>query len=248
MSTVDILLDHIAKGGLLHELTGFRSSLVDHRDRLMRADAAAPPPPASYSTPHLADLPTFDQGTIPKCVATSISLCKTAMGDDETGVITLFDDDEFYSHIADPNGGGADIRTALDWVLHTGLKVKADGTLRQINGYAGIVPTDHVAVMTALAGGGILEVGFDVPRSFMQGGGHEFKVQPGVDPQNNTADPIVGGHGIAVVRYDPAGPWFKNSWGADWPVPGARGLIQVSWDFWDTYVTECWALGDAVPA
>lgn len=229
-----------AENATLDQLTGFQPSLVDHRDRILTLGGSLPP--ISYWNNWIS-IPALDQGRVPKCVASSLCTFKMIMLYDEIGQTPQFDDDEFYSHIAAP-GGGADIRTALDWMLHQGIRNKSLPTdVRTIKSYAGVVVTDHDAVKLAIAQSGGLEIGFDVPRSFMHGGGKEFKVQPPT-VSGGPVDPIVGGHGICVPGYDANGPWFKNTWGADWPTPGAQGLIQVSWDFWDTYVTEAWMVQD----
>lgn len=237
MATIDYLTSNTRAGIPLHELTGYIPSTVDHRDAVAAPDGASSAPEV-YSNPWL-DIPALDQGHVPKCVASSLSTCKSMMSEDESALALVLDDDEFYSHIAAP-GGGADIRTALDWAVHTGILLKATGTPVLIKSYAGVVVTDHEAVRQMISGAGLVEIGFDVPESFMRGGGAEFKV----DPNNATPDRIVGGHGICVPAYSAVGPILKNTWGDDWPTPGAHGLVQVSWDFWDTYVQECWVPQD----
>lgn len=237
MATIDFLLGGVNRSIPIHTLTGFRRSAVDHRDSVAAPDGASSAPDV-YSNPWM-EVPALDQGRVPKCVATSLVMCKMIMSEDESATVLDLDDDELYSHIAAP-GGGADIRTALDWALHEGIVVKGTGTHVSIHSYSGVVLTDHDAVRQMISGAGLVEVGFDVPKSFMHGGGAEFKT----DPANPNPDRIVGGHGICVPAYTTLGPVFKNSWGDDWPTPGAHGLIQVSWDFWDTYVVEAWVPQD----
>lgn len=216
--------------------SGYRVSRLDHRD--MRYGLVAPETitvsglPASYDFATTATLPVFNQGRVPACVGYTLAGLKVAQEELEKGAVLPFDGLDIYSAIAAP-GGGAEMRVGLDYLLKQGAA--ADGQRFPISSYAGVALQAHDEVKHALVTSRVLVAGFEVPRSFMQGGGHEFVVAEGEDDQ------IVGGHAILVVGYDETGLILHNSWGEQW---GNAGRTTITWEFWDRHFMEAWACVD----
>lgn len=217
--------------------TGFRRSPHDIRD-VRYGNVANPkleaPEAFSFETGK-RKLPVYNQGDVPKCVASSLSLLKTAQEKVECGKTLLFDDDELYSHIDLP-GGGAYIRDGLQLLKDRGAIPTTAKRPRSISLYAAIDPKNHEEVKHAMTQAGVLVIGMQVTRGFCKGGGKEFDA----NAEGNVND-IVGAHAIATTAYDPEGPFLHNSWGEDWE---DGGKTKVTWDFWDRYVFECWTSVD----
>lgn len=217
--------------------TGFRRSPTDIRDIrygfVAKADVDVPES-YSFDTPR-RQLPVYDQGQVPKCTCSASALLKTAQERVEQNKTYLFDDDELYGHVKLP-GGGAYIRDVLQLLVDSGATPVGKTQRRKIQMYAAVDPKNHDEVKHAMVTAGLLVVGFDVPRSFLKGGGKEF------DAGTAGGDDIVGAHAIAATFYGPTGPGLHNSWGPDWM---DNGRTQVSWEFWDRYVTEVWSTVDA---
>lgn len=217
--------------------TGFRRSPSDIRD--IRYGNVANPTldvPESFALETARfKLPTYNQGDIPKCVASSGALLKTAQEKVETGKTLLFDDDELYSHVALP-GGGANIRDMLQLLVDRGAVPTTAKRPKTIAMYAAIDPKNHDEVKHAMVQGGALIVGMEVTRGFCKGGGAEFN--PSAEGNENDS---VGFHAIVSDFYGVDGPGLHNSWGEDW-MDGGR--TTVTWDFWDRYVFEVWSTVD----
>lgn len=217
--------------------TGFRRSPADIRDiryGFVARDGVDVPESYSFDTPR-RQLPVYDQGQVPKCTCSASSLLKTAQERVEENKTFLFDDDELYSHVELP-GGGAYIRDVLQFLVDSGATPVGKKQRRKIKLYAAIDPKNHDEVKHAMVTAGVLVVGFEVPRSFLKGGGKEFDAAGAKD------DDIVGRHAIVASSYGPLGPGLQNSWGPEWM---DNGRTQVSWEFWDRYVDEVWSTVDA---
>jgi hypothetical protein len=48
-----------------------------------------------------------------------------------------------------------------------------------------------------------------------------------------------GGHAVFAAKYDAAGVWIENSWGAGW---GKSGWAELSWAFVNQYAFEAWTM------
>lgn len=216
--------------------TGYRPSPVDHRDFVYGIAAPVPtvavPDTFDYEVEH--PIPVLDQGRVPACVGFSLAALKIGEEALETGKDLNFHGLDIYKHISKPGQEGAVIRDGLDYLRSPGAV--ASRKHYPISVYAGVQVKNHVAVKTAIFNQGPLVCGFEVPRFFMNGGGHEFHVGDG-QPHD-----IVGGHAILVVGYDSTGVILHNSWGEGW---GDKGRTTVDWEFWDTYFMEAWAVSDA---
>lgn len=220
--------------------TGFRRSPADIRD-VRYGNVANPtleaPEEFSFETGKFK-LPIYNQGDIPKCVASSLSLLKTAQERVECGKSMLFNDDELYGHIDLP-GGGAYIRDGLQLLKDRGalpISNAAKPRPRSISLYAGVDPKNHTEVKHAMMQAGVLVIGMSVTRGFAKGGGKEFDAAA-----EGNVNEVVGAHAIAATAYDPEGPTLHNSWGDDWM---DAGKTKVTWEFWDRYVFECWTSVD----
>jgi hypothetical protein len=140
------------------------------------------------------------------------------------------DGQEFYDRIALP-GGGAYPRDALKVWTEEGVLAES-GKRHRIAGFAAVNPRDHDAVRHAIVSGRGLIIGFGVTRAWAQGGGKEFA---------DTDSEDLGGHGMAVSGYEPAGPIGHNTWSESW---GDRGRAVLPWAYWDKHVWEAWSLLD----
>jgi C1A family cysteine protease len=217
---------------------GFLPSPVDHRDHLYSlAKLTMAPVALPYSwdwNDEFGPLPVLNQGDVPACVGYSLAAMKIAQERFETGNNLDFNGLSIYNPIALPEGG-AYIRDGLKYLQKTGLALPGSNSVYRIYSYAGLDPKDHESVKHAIYKWGCVSLGFEVPASFLQGGGKEFgKVESG--------DQIVGGHAIIAVGYSPSEIILHNSWGTSW---GNQGRGVVSWEWWDTYVSEAWVVIDA---
>jgi hypothetical protein len=233
--------------------TGYRVSPTDILD--IRYALVAPrldfDVPDEYDT-ETTPLPIYEQGNIPSCAGWTGAGIKTAHEFIECERVIRFDGLDLYGQVALPCdhgiaykracpscggvslGGGSYMRSIFQAMQKTGVLAE-DGQRYRIGGYAAIDPKNHAEVKHSMVTTGQLAIGFSVPRSFMAGGGAEFNIGEGA------ADDIVGGHAIRVRGYTPEKVIWPNTWGKTWDVDG---VAEVSWDFWDTYVTECWTILD----
>lgn len=218
--------------------TGFRRSPADIRDvryGFIAKESVTAPEAYALETAKF-QLPTYNQGQIPKCTCSAASLLKTAQEKVETRKTLLFDDDELYKQVELP-GGGAYIRDVLQLLVDQGAQPTTMKSKRKIQMYAGVDPKNHIEVKHAMSTGGLLVVGMSVTRGFMKGGGKEFAIDAG-----GNENEIVGAHAIAATAYDPEGVTLHNSWGEDWM---DNGKTHVPWEFWDQYLFEAWVTVDA---
>lgn len=107
---------------------------------------------------------------------------------------------------------------ALAYLKSTGMSG------HQIAAYGQVSYTDHAKVMTCLWEFGYESVGVQLPQSAMDqfNAGQEWTV--------SGDSTIIGGHCIVACGYAATGPVIWT-WGR---------AVQVSWQWWDTYVAECW--------
>lgn len=116
-----------------------------------------------------------------------------------------------------PTDRGATVQSALDYLRRKGI----NGF--KIAAYGFVEPKNHDAVKHAIEEFGALSVGFNLPKSALSANG-EWTVVPG--------SPIDGGHCVMIAGFD--ADWlYAISWGE---------LVRISWDFWDTYCEESWAI------
>jgi len=116
-----------------------------------------------------------------------------------------------------PTDRGATVQAALEY-----LRKKGVAGFR-ISAYGHVDPKNHDAVKHAVEDFGALSIGLNLPTSVMSQG-NQWTVVPG--------SPIDGGHCVMVAGYDPQ--WvYGVSWGQ---------VIRMSWDFWDQYCEESWAV------
>jgi hypothetical protein len=211
--------------------TGYIPSKVDARDvhySLVSPDNVTVPDTYRFDKVY-APLPVYDQGHVPACVGYSEAGLKSAQEQVEFTRQIKFDGLAIYQPIASP-AGGASIRDGLEEIRVTGT-VGDDGGTYKVSAYAGVNPNNHDEVKHSLFTSGVLEMGFKVPRFFMQGGGKEFHVT-----DTGSDEDIVGGHAILAIGYDSDGVWLLNSWGQDW---GDGGTVH------DKYCDELWSVVNA---
>lgn len=215
--------------------TGYRRSPADHRDHSYRervlGAGSMPKLPASFRVDKRTPLPVYDQGDVPSCVGWAMATGKTSQERFDKRRTVRFDGLGFYEQIALP-GGGAYIRDALNLARTDGIKPE-QGKAHRIASYAAVNPRDHDAVRHAIFTGRGVLIGFAVTRQWARGGGREFAP---------TDSEELGGHGMWVTGYSPAGPGALNTWSESW---GDKGRAVLPWAYWDRHVWECWTLLDA---
>lgn len=117
-------------------------------------------------------------------------------------------------------------------VLGTWRKVGLAGDL--IFAYCAVPPSNLELVKAGLWYFSGLYIGLNLPLTAqVQTGQGLWAVVPGGGP--HSAPGSWGGHAVNVVAYDAVGPTVVT-WGA---------LQKMTWEFWNTYVDECYAV---VPA
>lgn len=123
-----------------------------------------------------------------------------------------------------PTDNGWTCGDALAYLKYTGMAG------HKIAAYGQVGYTDHAKVMLCLDEFGYGSVGVNLPQSaldqFSQG------EQAGAVPvwSVSGSSVIVGGHCIVACGYTQTGPVIWT-WGAH---------VQVTWQWWDTYVSEFW--------
>lgn len=228
---------------------------------------AAVPPPSADLTPYVVDV--LDQGPLNSCVANAI-LQAVRMSHSRQGVVnpplgsrlfgyylsravdhsTMVDEGtylrSFFSALAkfgfcpeaafpyDTGGDAYKVKPPAD-AFRLAYDQRSPTSYHRItsNGYQRI--TD---IKRAIAAGYAVCFGTDVSESFCR---NELGSTPLVPP---TAEPIAGGHAMALVGYN--GDAFNdlNSWGINW---GAGGYCTLSADYlvWDR-TRDLWIV-EAVP-
>ncbi len=217
--------------------TGYRRSPTDHRDWSYRDRVMAAQPidldrlPRRWRVDQRNPLPVYRQQG-PSCVGWIVATAQTALERFDKRRTVRHDGQEFYSHIALPDGG-AYIRDALKLWRDLGVRVEGSDTRHRIAGFAAVNPRDHDAVRHAMRTGHGLCIGFEVTRQWADGGGAEFA-------DDGTSD-VLGGHGSFVSGWEAPGPLDHNTWGEDW---SGDGRAVLPWSYWDRRVWECWAVLD----
>jgi hypothetical protein len=122
---------------------------------------------------------------------------------------------------------GAYLIDVLREVRSNGFGMERDGTRHTIGAYADVAPLrhDHVKVGAHLFGGLYLGVGLPSSASDEINQGRAWEA---------TADPAYswGGHAVWLVGYD-AHSVTVVTWGQE---------QKASWEWWDKYVDEAWAV------
>lgn len=217
--------------------TGYRRSPADHRDWSYRDRVMAAQPldltrlPSRWRVDQRNPLPVYRQDG-PSCVGWGTATAQTALERFDKRRTVLHDGQEFYSHIALPDGG-AYPRDALKLWRDLGILVQGTDKRHKIGGFAAVNPRDHDAVKHAMRTGHGLLTGFQVTRQWADGGGDEF-----VDDGQSE---VLGGHWSFVSGWDVPGPIIHNTWGEDW---SGDGRAIAPWSMWDQRVWECWAVLD----
>jgi C1A family cysteine protease len=166
-----------------------------------------------------------------------------------------------YSQIAQGNDQGTTGDVALGMEQQQGIDTKADyyqgdfdyttqpddneranAAAYKLSGYQ-TLPVgagSENAVKRAISQGLPVSVGFNVRQSFM-----DLNAQNGSDysytPGDDSSDPFVGGHEVAVIAYNDQGVTIENSWGTGW---ADGGYVNVPWSFFTTGdVDELYAVG-----
>ena len=133
---------------------------------------------------------------------------------------------------ADPSTDqGGDELVIEAWLQKVGAPTGLKGqTHHKILGHVDVDITNLDEVKLGLQYFGGLYIGFQVPQNIMPDDAPPPRTWT-VDPSNN---PIIGGHAVAVGRYDDSGMELI-SWGQSYLMP---------WAFWQTYVVECHCIMD----
>ena len=126
---------------------------------------------------------------------------------------------------------GAVEQDVLSYLLNTGAPTGPEGQTRhRLLAYVELDPRNHVDIQAAIAGSGVVYLGFDVPNYLMQPPGPPqlWDWQPSADTSS------AGGHAIIAAGYDSSGLKII-SWGQ---------LYTMTWTFWDQRVDEAYSLVD----
>lgn len=128
-----------------------------------------------------------------------------------------------------PTDQGGDEQSVLTYVMLSGAPVGAAGADRhRIAAFVEIDPRNFDDVKLAIADGGLVYIGFEVPDYMPESAGSTWDVQPG--PNAN----VVGGHAVIAAGYDAEGLTII-SWGAKY---------RMTWAFWSEFVDEAYLLAD----
>ena len=190
--------------------------------------------------------PIYNQGMIPKCVASCLAGVKTDQEFLERGEQIPFDDDWLYAQCKKLDGyagEGTEIRFGLK-VMSLLMKERGKPCPRRqwhIDGYYRILPDNSVNfVKQVLVQYGSIAFGSEWPRSW-EG---LFDVFP------RPSGPVDGGHAYRIGGYwdDPEGFVIDNSWGLeDWGTWDGKGRAIMPFDiFTDTLASgaDCWKIVD----
>ena len=134
---------------------------------------------------------------------------------------------------------------SFDYTTQPDANERANAAHYKLSGYQTLPVGDGTeqAVKDAISQGLPVSIGFNVRQSFMDLSGQaasDYSYQPGDD----SSDPVVGGHEVAVIAYTDQGVTIENSWGASW---GDNGYVNVPWSFFTTGdVDEVYAVGKLV--
>ncbi|ACU72421.1 peptidase C1A papain [Catenulispora acidiphila DSM 44928] len=131
---------------------------------------------------------------------------------------------------------------SFDYTTQPDANERANAAHYKLSGYQ-TLPVgggSEDAIKSAISQGLPVSVGFNVRQSFMDLSAQDasnYSYQPGDD----SSDPVVGGHEVAVIAYTDQGVTIENSWGSSW---AADGYVTVPWSFFSTGdVDELYAVG-----
>ena len=131
---------------------------------------------------------------------------------------------------------------SFDYTTQPDANERANAAHYKLSGYQ-TLPVGggtQQAIEDAISQGLPVSIGFNVRQSFMDLSGQaasDYSYQPGDD----SSDPVVGGHEVAVIGYTEQGVTIENSWGTSW---GDNGFVNVPWSFFTTGdVDEVYAVG-----
>jgi C1A family cysteine protease len=134
---------------------------------------------------------------------------------------------------------------SFDYTTQPDTNERANAANYKLSGYQTLPVGDgtEAAIKSAISQGSPVSIGFNVRQSFMDLSGQaasDYSYQPGDD----SSDPVVGGHEVAVIGYTDQGVTIENSWGSSW---GDNGYVNVPWSFFTTGdVDEVYAVGKLV--
>ncbi len=208
----------------------YRPDITPHLVRGPEAENAAAPRAVNYysKVKVWGELGNRDWGDCTCACDGHIAQQQTAYGMGRADVITDAEALGVYRAIAGfdihagPPGNnktdrGATIQSALEHLRKRGI-----GGFK-IAAYGSVDVKNHTAVMHAIEEFGALSVGLELP-STAEAQGSSWTVNP--------AGTNLGGHCVMACGYD--GRWvYFISWGQ---------VYRMSWDFWDVYVDEAWAI------
>ena len=235
-----------------------------HGLRAAGPDARTAAAPASASLQQYA-LSPGDQGQVGSCVTWATGYSAYGILMNEQGIsgdpmAPMY----IYSQIAQGNDQGTTGDVALGMEQQQGIDTKADyyqgdfdyttqpddneranAAHYKLSGYQ-TLPVGggaEEAIKSSIAQGLPVSIGFNVRQSFMDLSGQaasDYSYQPGDD----SSDPVVGGHEVAVIAYNDQGVTIENSWGSGW---GDNGYVNVPWSFFTTGdVDELYSVGKLV--
>lgn len=222
-----------------------RNPAVPHFSALT-AGAKLPSPPASvdYTAGMPANLGLFGNDSLGDCTCAAIMHAIqvwtfNAQGkmeiDPDQDAVLLYEQACGYNPSApaqdgqNPTDQGGDEQSVLTFVMLSGAPVGQDGISRhRIAAFVEIDPRNPDDVKLAIATGGLVYLGFEVPDYMPEAAGSTWDVQPG--PNAN----IVGGHAVIAAGYDANGLDII-SWGAKY---------RMTWAFWSEFVDEAYLLAD----
>ncbi|MBS2533906.1 C1 family peptidase [Catenulispora sp. NF23] len=203
-----------------------------------------------------------DQGQVGSCVTWATGYSSYGILMNEQGITgdpmaPMY----IYAQIAQGNDQGTTGDVALGMEQQQGIDTKADyyqgdfdyttqpdaneianAAHYKLSGYQTLPVGDgsEQAIKDSISQGLPVSIGFNVRQSFMDLSGQaasDYSYTPGDD----SSDPVVGGHEVAVIGYTDQGATIENSWGASW---GDNGYVNVPWSFFTTGdVDELYSVG-----
>jgi C1A family cysteine protease len=241
---------------------GFRPSLPDQRDLILRFTAAQRQATATSvdlrSTGYLPDV--WDQGNLGSCVAHgtgaaySFDLAKQGGAKNFTParLFIYYNGRVIENTVSSDSGltiadGAKSINQygcppETDWAYDISQYTAkpptvayADGAARQTVKYAR-VPQTVADMQACLSTGWPVVIGFTVYESFES----SQVAGTGVVPMPGSNESTLGGHCTLLIGYQPDGTWIlRNSWGIDWGQQGYFTMPQkyltnpnLASDFW----------------
>lgn len=212
---------------------------VPHFSALTAAMALPTPPPAvDYTSKLPASLGMYHNDSLGDCTCAAVYHAFQVWSANAQGSIDTEPDDDaelLYEQACgyvpgQPNTDqGGDEQSVLTYVMLSGAPVGRGGASRhRIAAFVEIDPRNFDDVKLAIADGGLVYIGFEVPNYLPEGAGSTWDVEPGANYQ------IEGGHAVIAAGYDANGLDII-SWGAKY---------RMTWAFWSEFVDEAYLLAD----